>query len=595
MNRPMDADKKINFKVLKRLLGQLTSNKALFTGALVTTILGALGTILSPLILSEATTELFNGLIAMIRGTGGINFDTIAKILVTTLLLNGFSTIFSALQGFIVTTITEYVTYDLRRGMMEKLNKLPMAYFESKNVGETLSVMINDTENLGASLAQSASSILTAITTIIGMALVMLTMSIPMALIVITAVPTSLILILLVVRKSQKHFIQQQRLVGNLTSIVEETYAGVNVVRGFNQEETTKDLFKKTNRKLQQSGWRALFFSSVIFPLMEFVNNLSYVLVVVAGAFFALRGLISVGQIQAFIQYSNRFFNPIATISQSITLVQNVSASAERVYGLLDEREEDQLSGLDLDVGQVDGHVETDNVNFGYTKNQTIVNDFNLEVSPGQKVAIVGPTGAGKSTIVKLLMRFYDVDKGKILLDGKDIEVYSRTSYQQATAMVLQDTWLFKGTLMENVRYGNMTASDEEVIDACKSARVHDYIMTLPGEYNFELNEDADNISQGQKQLLTIARALIADRPILILDEATSSVDTRTEKLIQGAMDELMKGRTSFVIAHRLSTIKNSDIILYMEDGDIVEQGSHDELMKQNGRYANLYNSQFAA
>lgn len=587
--------KKIDRHALKRLMKELLSHRILFFLAIVTTILGSLGTILAPLILAEATTELFNGIIAMVRGLGTVNFDRIAEVLVKATILNAFSTVFAGIQGYIVTTLTEAVTYDLRNDMMEKLNRLPMAYYESKNVGETLSVIINDSENLGGSLAQTASSLLTAVTTMVGMGLVMLYMNVPMALIVLTSVPVSLALIKLIVNKSQLHFIRQQRILGNITGLVEESFAGVNVIRGFNKEEDTLESFQKLNYKLQESGWRAMFYSSIIFPLMDFVNNLSYVLVVLFGALFALKGIIAVGMIQAFIQYSNRFFGPISTVSQSITLLQNVSASAKRIYSLLDEKEEDQLKGEDLDVDSVHGHVATDHVSFGYLADQTIIKDFSIEVKSGEKVAIVGPTGAGKSTIVKLLMRFYDVNSGKILLDDKDISTYSRSSFQQATAMVLQDTWLFKGSIMENVRYGNMDATDEEVINACKSARVHDYILTLPGGYNFELNEDADNVSQGQKQLLTIARALIADRPILILDEATSSVDTRTEQLIQDAMDKLMEGRTSFVIAHRLSTIKNSDTILYMEDGDVVEQGSHDELMALGGRYAALYKSQFAA
>ena len=588
-------DKRLNKDVLKRLTKDIFANKALTSIAIVSTILGSLGTIFSPLIMADATTILFKGLINTVRGTGSIDFDIISSILLKVIALNGFSAFFGALQGYTFVTLTETVTYNLKKDMVAKINKLPMSYFESKPLGESLSVIVNDSETLGSAMAQSVAQLMNSIIMLIGMGAVIIYMNVPMALIVITSLPISLILINILVSSTQKYFRQQQRTLGNATGLVEETYAGINVVRAFNQEKETTENFKEYSHKMRDSGWKAMFFSGLLFPLMEFVNNMSYVLVVISGAYFAIKGLIQVGHIQAFIQYSNRFYSPIVTISQSVALIQNISASGERIYAFLDLEEEDQLVGENLDISKVEGYVDTENVKFGYDKDQIIVNDFNVSIKPGQKVAIVGPTGAGKSTIVKLFMRFYDVNSGKILLDNNDISKYSRASYQQSTAMVLQDTWLFKGSIMENVRYGRIDASDEEVIEACKSARVHHYITSLPGGYNFELNDDASNISQGQKQLLTIARALLADRPILILDEATSSVDTRTELLIQEAMDNLMEGRTSFVIAHRLSTIKNSDTILYMENGDVVEQGTHEELMNLKGKYANLYNSQFAA
>lgn len=588
-------NKKLNTQVLKRLLKDLVSHKALSLGALACTILGSLGTILSPLILAEATNLLFTGLIATVKGLGQIDYQGVARVLVTVIALNGFSTLFGSAQGYLMATLTERVNYRLKKDMLAKVNKLPLSYFESKPVGESLSIIINDSETLGSALAQTAGNLLTAIVTMVGMAIVIFFMNVPMALVVMTSIPISMVLVSILVRYTQKYFRSQQRILGNLTGLVEETYAGINVVKAYNKEKETAENFVHQSQSIRESGWKAIFFSGVLFPLMEFINNLSYVLIVIIGANFAIKGLIEIGLIQAFIQYSNRFYNPIITISQSVTLMQNISASGERIYGFIDLEEEDQHDGEILDVDKLDGYVETENVKFGYVPGQSIINDFSVKVKPGQKVAIVGPTGAGKSTIVKLFMRFYDVNAGKILLDGKNISDYSRASYQQSTSMVLQDTWLFKGSIMDNVRYGRIGASDEEVIQACKSARVHHYITSLPGGYNFELNEDASNVSQGQKQLLTIARALLADRPILILDEATSSVDTRTEVLIQDAMDKLMEGRTSFVIAHRLSTIKNSDIILYMENGDVVEQGSHDELMALGGKYAALYNSQFAA
>lgn len=579
---------------LKRILQEILKFKGLIITVLISTLIATTLTILGPRELGKATTVLFAGINEMVQGTGTVAFDVIGRILLTVLALYIGGAVFNALKAYLMMQITETVAYNLRKDMIEKINRMPMSYFESRPVGEILSRIINDVDVLGATLSQSASQLLTSVATMIGIAIIMFSMNVTLAFVVIIIVPVSMLLIRIIMRYSQRYFRSQQHTLGIINGQVEENYAGQRIVKAFNQEEKTIEHFEKSNDQMGEATWRAQFFSGITFPIMRFLSSLGYVSVVIIGAFLVIVGRLNVGDIQAFTQYVNRFTQPITQISQIINLLQQMAAAGERVFEFLDEPEEDQTKGIPLDVENVEGIVNFENISFGYNPDQIIINDFSTEVEPGQKVALVGPTGAGKSTIVKLLMRFYDVNSGTILLDNKPAAKYSRQSFQQAMAMVLQDTWLFKGTIRENIRYGRLGASDEDVVEAAKSARVHRFIQSLPGGYDFEINETGDNISQGQKQLLTIARAILADRPILILDEATSSVDTRTEVLIQEAMDNLMDGRTSFVIAHRLSTIKDSNLILYMEDGDVVEQGDHAELMAIDGRYANLYNSQFA-
>lgn len=579
---------------VKRIIGEVLQFKGLAILVLIATLLSTVVTVLGPRELGKATTLIFEGVRSQVTGGSGIQFDAIARVLIWVLILYIVSAVFGAIQGYAMTTITETVAYRLRQRMIDKINRMPMAFFESQPIGEMLSRIVNDVDLLGMSLSQTAGQFLSAVATMIGIATIMFTINATLAWIVMVIVPVSSVMMRILLKYSQRYFRGQQRTLGVLSGHVEETYSGQRIVKAFNQESNMIDRFESYNEKLRHDSQRAQFISGIMFPLMRFLSSLGYVAVVIVGAYLAIMGRIGVGSIQAFTQYVNRFSQPITQISQIVNIVQQMAAAGERVYEFLDAPEESQTQGDILDVSQVDGYVQFNHVQFGYTENQIIIQDFSATVKPGQKVALVGPTGAGKSTMVKLLMRFYDVDKGHIFLDSNETMKYSRTSYQQAMAMVLQDTWLFSGTIMENIRYGRLDATDEEVIAAAKAARVDHYIKSLPGGYDFKLNETVDNISQGQKQLITIARAMLADRPVLILDEATSSVDTRTEVLIQEAMDELMMGRTSFIIAHRLSTIKDADLILYMENGDIVEQGNHQELMAQSGRYMTLYNSQFA-
>lgn len=579
---------------VKRIIGEVLQFKGLTILVLIATLFSTVVTVLGPRELGKATTLIFEGVRSQVTGGSGIQFDAIARVLIWVLILYIVSAVFGAIQGYAMTTITETVAYRLRQRMIDKINRMPMAFFESQPIGEMLSRIVNDVDLLGMSLSQTAGQFLSAVATMIGIAIIMFTINATLAWIVMIIVPVSSVMMRILLKYSQRYFRGQQRTLGVLSGHVEETYSGQRIVKAFNQEKNMIDRFESYNEKLRNDSQRAQFISGIMFPLMRFLSSLGYVAVVIVGAYLAIMGRIGVGSIQAFTQYVNRFSQPITQISQIVNIVQQMAAAGERVYEFLDAPEESQTQGEILDVSQVSGYVQFDHVQFGYTENQVIIQDFSAAVKPGQKVALVGPTGAGKSTMVKLLMRFYDVDKGHIFLDSNETMKYSRTSYQQAMAMVLQDTWLFSGTIMENIRYGRLDATDEEVVAAAKAARVHHYIKSLPGGYDFKLNETTDNISQGQKQLITIARAMLADRPVLILDEATSSVDTRTEVLIQEAMDELMMGRTSFIIAHRLSTIKDADLILYMENGDIVEQGNHQELMAQSGRYMNLYNSQFA-
>ena len=580
-------------KSVKKLMQYIAKYKI---GIFVVMLFAAFSTIFNvagPKILGKATTALSEGLMKKIQGTGSIDFHKIGLILLIVLALYLASALFSFVQGWIMTGITQKVCYRLRREISEKINRMPMKYFESRTYGEVLSRITNDVDTLGQGLNQSITTIITSVATLIGVLVMMLSISPLMTLIALIILPISMGLIALVTRKSQKYFHAQQEYLGHINGQVEEVYGGHLVVKAFNHEKETIDEFQRTNRILYNSAWKSQFLSGMMQPIMMLVGNLGYACDAMTGGLLAIKNVITIGDIQAFIQYVKNFTQPIQQIAQVINMVQSMSAASERVFEFLEEEEEIQLAEQPADISKVTGEVIFDHVGFGYRPEQPIIHDFSAHVEPGQKIAIVGPTGAGKTTMVKLLMRFYDVDRGSIRLNDRDIRDFNRRDLRDAFGMVLQDTWLFKGTIMENIRYGRLDATDEEVIAAAKAARAHHFIQTLPGGYQMELNEDASNVSQGQKQLLTIARAILADNKILILDEATSSVDTRTEIEIQKAMDNLMKGRTSFVIAHRLSTIRNADLILVMKDGDIIEQGDHDTLLAANGFYANLYNSQF--
>ena len=584
-------------KDLKGSLGKLLSYIGSFKAAIIVVMIFAAAStvfnVIGPKILGKATTALSEGLMAKIQGTGGIDFTYIGQILLFVLGLYVCSAAFNFIQGWIMTGVTQKICYRMRKEISEKINRMPMKYFESRTYGEVLSRITNDVDTLGQGLNQSITTIITSVATLIGVLIMMLSISPLMTLIAIVILPISMALISFVVKKSQKYFKDQQEYLGHINGQVEEVYGGHLVIKAFNREKDTIDEFNRTNEILYQSAWKSQFLSGMMQPIMMFVGNLGYAAVALSGGLFAIRGTITIGDIQAFIQYVKNFTQPIQQIAQVINQVQSMAAASERVFEFLNEEEEDQTAENPADVSTVTGTVDFDHVQFGYNPDQTIIKDFSAHVKPGQKIAIVGPTGAGKTTMVKLLMRFYDVNSGSIKLDGHDVREFNRRELRDAFGMVLQDTWLFKGTIMENIRYGRLDATDEEVIAAAKAAHADHFIKTLPGGYQMELNEDASNVSQGQKQLLTIARAILADNKILILDEATSSVDTRTEVTIQKAMDNLMRGRTSFVIAHRLSTIRNADLILVMKDGDIVEQGNHEELLAKNGFYANLYNSQF--
>ena len=543
--------------------------------------------VVCPKVLGKATTALSEGIMRKINGIGGIDFTYIGKILLFCLGLYLLSVLFNFTQGIIMTGVTQKLCYKMRKDVSEKINRMPLKYFESRTYGEVLSRITNDIDTMGNGLNQSITQLITSVSTVIGVFIMMLTISPLMTMIAIIILPISVALMGIIIKKSQRFFKQQQEYVGHINGQVEEVYGGHTVIKAFNKEETTLKEFHETNEVLYKSAWKAQFFSGLMQPVMMFVGNLGYVGVAISGAALAIRGTITIGDIQAFIQYVKNFTQPIQQVAQVTNMMQQMAAAAERVFELLEEEEEVQV------VEDIKGEVDFRHVKFGYDPEKIIIHDFSVHVDPGKQVAIVGPTGAGKTTMVKLLMRFYDVNEGAILLDGHNVKEYNRRELRDALGMVLQETWLFKGTIMENIRYGRLDATDEEVIAAAKAAHAHRFISALPGGYQMELNEEVTNISQGQKQLLTIARAILANNPVLILDEATSSVDTRTEHSIQRAMDNLMKGRTSFVIAHRLSTIKNADIILVMKDGDIIEQGNHEELMAQNGFYAELYNSQF--
>ena len=559
-------------------------------------IFAAVSTVFSvagPKVMARATNALVEGLGKKIAGTGSIDFTYIAKVLLFTLGLYICSAVFSFIQGMIMTGITQKTCYRMRKEISEKINRMPMKYFESRTYGEVLSRITNDVDTLGQSLNQSVTQIITSVATLVGTLVMMISISGIMTLISLVILPVSAILISFIIKHSQKYFRQQQEYLGHINGQVEEVYGGHLVVQAYNKQESTIKKFEDTNQILFQSAWKSQFLSGLMQPIMQFVGNLGYVGVAISGGLLAIRGTIGVGEIQAFIQYVRNFTQPIQQIAQVANMLQSMSAASERVFEFLDEEEEELTVEHAVHLDHVDGYVDFSHVSFGYNPGQIIIRDFSAHVTPGQKIAIVGPTGAGKTTMVKLLMRFYDVTGGAIQVDGHDIRDFNRQELRDAFGMVLQDTWLFKGSIMENIRYGRLDATDEEVIEAAKAAHAHHFIQTLPGGYQMELNEDASNVSQGQKQLLTIARAILADNPILILDEATSSVDTRTEVRIQKALDNLMRGRTSFIIAHRLSTIRNADLILVMKDGDIIEQGTHEQLLAQKGFYADLYNSQF--
>lgn len=585
-------------KDFKGTIGKLFRYIGKYKAAVVVVAIFAIGStvfnVVCPKVLGKATTTLSEGIMNKITGNGGIDFTYIGKILLFCLGLYVLSVAFSFVQGFIMTGITQKVCYRMRREVSEKINRMPMSYFESRTYGEVLSRITNDIDTMGNGLNQSITQLITSVSTVIGVIVMMLTISPLMTLISVLILPISIMLMMFVIKKSQRFFKQQQEYVGHINGQVEEVYGGHNVIKAFNKENDVRREFHETNETLYKSAWKSQFFSGLMQPIMMFVGNLGYVAVAISGAALAIRGTIQIGDIQAFIQYVKNLTQPVQQVAQVTNMMQQMAAAAERVFELLEEKEEEQIVENPVSTEGIKGEVTFEHVKFGYNPDQIIIKDFSAHVKPGQQVAIVGPTGAGKTTMVKLLMRFYDVNGGAILLDGHNIKNFNRRELRDVFGMVLQDTWLFKGTIMENIRYGRLDATDEEVIAAAKAAHAHRFISALPGGYNMELNEEITNISQGQKQLLTIARAILADNPVLILDEATSSVDTRTEHRIQRAMDNLMKGRTSFVIAHRLSTIKNADIILVMKDGDIIEQGNHDELMAQNGFYADLYNSQWS-
>lgn len=583
-------DLKATMKTLMKYLG-------VYKISLIIVILFAIGStifaIVGPKILGNATTELFTGLMSKLQGGDGINFTFIGNTLLFLIGLYVASALFGIIQGFLMTQVTQKLTYKLRKQISEKIHRMPFNYFETRSNGEVLSIITNDVDTLSQSLNQGATQVITSIVSIIGIMIMMFTIDWIMTLITLLVLPIAMIFISFVVKKSQKHFVDQQAYLGHVNGKIEETFGGQNVVRAYNAEGKVTEAFEKDNVRLYESGWKSQFLSGLMMPIMNFIGNISYVVIAIIGGLFAIQGRINVGDIVSFISYSKQFTQPLGQIAQISNIMQSTFAAAERVFEFLDEDEEEQTAPNAVNPEKLAGNVEFKDVKFGYSEDKIVINDFSAKVKEGQKIAIIGPTGAGKTTMIKLLMRFYDVNDGAILVDGHNIKDFNRSELREMFGMVLQDTWLFNGSVMENIRYGREDATDEEVIAAAKSAHAHHFIKTLPGGYDMELNEEASNVSQGQKQLLTIARAILADPKILILDEATSSVDTRTEERIQKAMDNLMKGRTSFVIAHRLSTIRDADLILVMKEGDIVEQGTHEELLAKNGFYAELYNSQF--
>ena len=589
----MPGEKAKDFKgTSRKILAYIGRYKIAIVLVMICAVAGTVFNIVGPKVLSKATTEIFNGLVSKVSGGAGIDFHKIGTILLILLGLYCVSALFSFIQGFIMSGISQKLSFRMRKEISEKINRMPLAYFESKTVGEVLSRITNDVDTFGMSLNQSITTLITSVTTLIGVFIMMMTISPLMTLIALVILPISAFLISVVVKHSQKYFKAQQEYLGEINGTIEESYSGHTIIKAFNRENKVNEDFQATNAKLYSSAWRSQFLSGLMQPIMTFVGNLGYVAVAVSGSMLAVSGAITVGDIQAFIQYVKSFTQPITQIAQVFNMLQSMAAAAERIFEFLDE-EEEPVTENPVRLENIRGEVDFEHVKFGYNPEKPVIHDFNCHVEPGSMVAIVGPTGAGKTTMVKLLMRFYDVNSGCIKVDGANVKDFERRNLREAFGMVLQDTWLFKGTIMENIRYGKLDATDEEVIAAAKAANADHFIRTLPGGYDMELNEEASNVSQGQKQLLTIARAILADNRIMILDEATSSVDTRTEQHIQDAMAALMKGRTSFVIAHRLSTIRDADVILVMKDGDIIEQGNHRELLERNGFYAQLYNSQF--
>lgn len=590
----MAGEKAKDFKgTMKKLMWYLSEFKAAIFFVMVFAVGSTVFNIVGPKILGKATTELFNGLVSKVSGGAGIDFDKIGRILVLLLGLYVCSALFSFIQGYIMTGVSQKMTYRMRREISEKIQRLPMNYFDKTSHGEILSRITNDVDTLSQSLNQSATQMITSVATIIGVLVMMLSISPLMTLIALLILPISVGFISVIVKHSQKYFKNQQEYLGHVNGQVEEVYGGHNIVKAFNKEADVIEEFDRDNDILCESAWKSQFLSGMMMPIMQFVGNLGYVAVVILGGYLAMKKTIEVGDIQSFIQYVRNFTQPIQQVAQVANMLQSTAAASERVFEFLEEEEEDQTAPDAVLVDGLEGRVGFEHVRFGYNPEHTIIHDFSAQVEPGQKIAIVGPTGAGKTTMVKLLMRFYDVNSGVIKVDGHDIRDFNRSELREMFGMVLQDTWLFQGSIEDNIRYGKLDATHEEVVEAAKAAYVHRFVQTLPGGYAMELNEEASNVSQGQKQLLTIARAILADPKILILDEATSSVDTRTEVRIQKAMDNLMRGRTSFIIAHRLSTIRDADLILVMKDGDIIEQGDHEELLARGGFYAELYNSQF--
>lgn len=590
----MSTEKAKDFKgTMKKLMGYLAQYKIGLLLVVIFAIGSTVFNIAGPKILGKATTELFHGLISKVSGGSGIDFDKIAKILIGLMCLYVCSALFSFIQGYIMTGVSQKLTYRMRKEISEKIDRLPMGYFDKMTHGEILSRITNDVDTLSQSLNQSATQVITSVATIIGVLVMMLSISPLMTVIAILILPLSMGLIGMIVKRSQRYFKEQQEYLGYVNGQVEEVYGGHNIVKAFNKEDDVIDEFDRDNDRLYRSAWKSQFLSGMMMPIMQFVGNLGYVAVVILGGYLAIKKTIEVGDIQSFIQYVRNFTQPIQQVAQVANMLQSTAAASERVFEFLEEPEEEAAPENPVVLKNPEGAVEFEHVHFGYNPEHTIIHDFSVKVEPGQKIAIVGPTGAGKTTMVKLLMRFYDVSGGSIKVDGHDIREFDRGELRRMFGMVLQDTWLFKGSIEDNIRYGKLDATHEDVVKAADAAYAHRFIQTLPGGYGMELNEEASNVSQGQKQLLTIARAILADPKILILDEATSSVDTRTEVRIQKAMDNLMKGRTSFIIAHRLSTIRDADLILVMKEGDIVEMGRHEELLAKNGFYADLYNSQF--
>ena len=588
------GEKAKDFKgTLKRVLKYIGPYKFPILCVMLFAVGSTIFNIIGPKVLGKATTEIFTGLVGKVTGGDGIDFGKIGRILITLLILYGVSSIFSFIQGFIMTGVTQKLTYRMRKDISEKINRLPMNYFDTKTHGEVLSRVTNDVDTFSQSLNQTATQMITSVTTLIGVLVMMLSISPLMTMVALLILPISLVLISFIVKHSQKYFKNQQEYLGHVNGQVEEVYGGHSIVKAFNKEDDVLKEFNEMNDVLYQTAWKSQFFSGMMMPIMQFVGNLGYVGVTILGGYLAIKQTIEVGDIQSFIQYVRNFTQPIQQVAQVANMLQSMAAASERVFEFLEEEEEVQFADDPVSTEGLQGNVEFDHVKFGYNPDHIIIKDFSTKVKEGQKIAIVGPTGAGKTTLIKLLMRFYDVNGGAILVDGHNVRDFNRGELRRMFGMVLQDTWLFNGSIRDNIRYGKLDATDEEIMEAAKAAHAHHFIQTLPAGYDMELNEEASNVSQGQKQLLTIARAILADPKILILDEATSSVDTRTEIQIQKAMDNLMKGRTSFIIAHRLSTIRDADRILVLKDGDIVEQGRHEELLAKGGFYADLYNSQF--